>query len=39
MVCCFHIYNEFRTLSFISWLIRVQKHIQQEEYDVLPLST
>ena len=25
--------------SFINWLIRVQKHIQQEEFDVLPLST
>ena len=31
--------NDFRCSSFINWLIRVQKHIQQEECDVLPLST
>jgi len=37
VVCYFR--NYFRCSSFINCLIRVQKHIQQEECDVLPLST
>ena len=37
VVCKFR--NDFRCQSGINWLIRVQKHIQQEECDVLPLST
>jgi len=36
VVCYFR--NDFGCSSFINWLIRVQKHIQQEECDVLPLS-
>ena len=37
VVCYFR--NDFRCSSLINSLIRVQKHIQQEECDVLPLST
>ena len=37
VVCYFC--NDFRSSIFINWLIRVQKHIHQEECDVLPLST
>jgi len=29
----------FVALSYINWLIGVQKHIQQEECDILPFST
>ena len=36
-ICYFR--NDFRCSSFINWLIKVQKHIQQEECDVLPLFT
>ena len=37
VVCYFR--NDFRCSSFINWLIRVQKHIHQEECDILPFST
>jgi len=39
MVCCLLILCDLRCLSAINWLIRVHKHIQQGECDVLPLST
>jgi len=36
VVCYFR--NDFHCSSFRNWLTRVQKHILQEECDVLPLS-